>query len=146
MYKKSKKVIMLLLACVLMLSCSSTAFAQWGEKTCPGDTCYGDCGATSCKIYKVVDISTYYTLADCKTIVNSYSKYSTLSEYASYAAGVKNVPVGILLGKFSSNMSSAKAFFQKAVNLKCGITVSYEWVITDITSSSYGRNGSIVYE
>ena len=136
MHYKRKKVATLLLTCILSSASSSVVSAhaiqplQTGTTTCPRDSCYGDCGAYNCKIYKVVPV---------------YSNFSTVSEFAGYAAGIVNIPAGILLGRFSGSMSTAKAFFQKAVNLNCGIAISYEWVITDITSSSYSRKSTVVY-
>ena len=151
MHYKRKKVATLLLTCILSSASSSVVSAhaiqplQTATTTCPRDSCYGDCGAYNCKIYKVVPVSVYYTLSECKRIVRNYSNFSTVSEFAGYAAGIVNIPAGILLGRFSGSMSTAKAFFQKAVNLNCGIAISYEWVITDITSSSYSRKSTVVY-
>ena len=74
---------------------------------------------------------------NAKKIVNRASKVSTVAEYTSYVIGIKYVPAGILTGMYAGNISAQKAFFKQAVTLKRGIKISYEWVITNITSCSY---------
>lgn len=141
-----KKIFLVTLISVLVLSNTFCAYAQWGQKRCPKDKCYGNCGASDCDIYRVVKITTYISYEECKKIVNRASKVSTVAEYTSYVIGIKYVPAGILTGMYASNISAQKAFFQQAVTLKRGIKISYEWVITNITSCSYARKGSYVFK
>lgn len=141
-----KKMFLAILLCILILSNSFCVYAQWGQKRCPKDTCYGHCGATDCDIYQVVKITTYFSYEECKKIVNRASKVSNFAEYTSYIIGIKYVPAGILTGMYASNISAQKAFFQQAVTLKRGIKITYEWVITNTTSCSYARKGFYIFK
>lgn len=75
-------------------------------------------------------------MRNVKKIVKRASKVSTFAEYTSYVIGIKYVPASIITGLYASNISAQKDFFQQAVTLKCGIKISYEWVVTNITSCS----------
>lgn len=129
----AKKWLVVSLTVMFMLSsvliCKTEAYAQWGQKKCPGiSTCYG-CKSFDCQVRKVQKISVTFSYKQCKTIVNRAKKINSFSSYASMIAGVKSGAAGLALSLYGTSVEKNVKCFQKAFHKKKGLKLSYEYVI-----------------
>jgi hypothetical protein len=144
---KLKKIIVFMVMLVLMVSMVplNASYAQTGSSGCIGKyKCYG-CKNLGCEVYKVQNITTYYSYDDCKKVVDKASKTSNVATVAAIFTGSKSNTIGSIIGLYGGSVSRLAEPFKTAIVKQKGLEVSYEFVITKINASSFARKSSVKY-
>ena len=89
-----------------------------------------------------VKIKQYYSYSKCKSIVKKAKNYKSATPYAKHilAQGAAKIPLSIFLKSFSNSCTQIKNFYQKAVNKKKGVEISYTYHIGNNSAAHHAVN------
>lgn len=96
--------------------------------------------------YAVQKIKTYYSYNECKKIVQNYKTTSKISTISAALTG-KNPFISAALVAYGYSMTDAAEFFQKAVNKRTGVEISYDYYLSNTSHSmNVAKNTKITYK